>query len=45
MLSFEAAYNEWIRRLCTKNQPELAEANDALVTVMNNWTENQIYYF
>ena len=45
MLVFEAAYNEWIKRLCTKNQPELAEANDALVTVMNNWNENQIHYF
>ena len=45
MLAFEAAYNEWIKRLCTKNQPELAEANDVLVTLMNNWSDNQIHYF
>lgn len=45
MLAFEAAYNEWIKRLCTKNQPELAAANDVLVTLMNNWNENQIHYF
>lgn len=45
MLAFEAAYNEWIKRLCTKLQPGLAEANDALVTLMNNWKENQIHYF
>lgn len=45
MLAFEAAYNEWIKRLCTKGQPGLAEANDALVTLMNNWNDNQIHYF
>jgi hypothetical protein len=45
MLAFEAAYNEWIKRLCTKQQPGLAEANDVLVTLMNNWKENQIHYF
>jgi hypothetical protein len=45
MLEFETAYNKWIKRLCTPNQPELAEANNALVALMNNWLENQIHYF
>ncbi|HEY9262122.1 hypothetical protein, partial [Chitinophaga sp.] len=45
MLAFEAAYNEWIKRLCTKLQPGLAEANDVLVALMNSWKENQIHYF
>lgn len=45
MLQFETLYNEWLKRLCTQPQQDLAEANDALVTFMNNWTDNQIHYF
>ncbi|MGX5820945.1 hypothetical protein ACWKWU_22295 [Chitinophaga lutea] len=45
MLRFESAYNEWIRRLCTKGQPDFADANDALVALMNEWDENKIHYF
>jgi hypothetical protein len=44
MLAFETVYNEWIKRLCTQPQ-DLAETNDALTTLMNNWTDNQIHYF